>query len=294
MQSRNPSNLKGIDVSSEQGVIDFQKVKASGVQVVYIKATEGIGYVNPYLKQSHDGAVAAGLKVGLYHWFTPHNNDFENPKAQAQYFLNAVKGLSADCKYMLDLEVMEDCTDSGMISTLAKIFLDTLNGLTGKPTVLYTFTNFVAEHLTDILKGYPLWIAEYGVNTPGANHLWNNWIGFQYASNGVVPGISKIVDMDEFTNDILLPVAAPLIVVSPFPGVQFFGSNKVNNYILMLDKQLIAKGYSKYYANGVNGASDDWGPGTQKACQAFQLKQGWTGSDADGIPGAVTWERLFS
>lgn len=86
--------------------------------------------------------------------------------------------------------------------------------------------------------------------------------------------------------------AAPVTASVPFPGAQFFGPGKKNKYILMLDKALIAKGFAKYYKAGANGASQSWGTGTQKACMAFQEAQGWTGADADGIPGAETWKRL--
>ena len=78
-----------------------------------------------------------------------------------------------------------------------------------------------------------------------------------------------------------------------FPGAQYFGAGKDNEYILMLDKALIAKEYAGYYKLGAAGASTSWGAGSQKACTAFQLDQGWSGSGADGIPGPQTWQRLF-
>ena len=79
---------------------------------------------------------------------------------------------------------------------------------------------------------------------------------------------------------------------STFPGRQYFGPGKVNDYILRLDRALIAHGYAKYYKYGANGASRSWGNGTFTACKAFQQAQGWRGADADGIPGPVTWARL--
>ena len=77
-----------------------------------------------------------------------------------------------------------------------------------------------------------------------------------------------------------------------FPGAQFFGPGKTNDYILMLDKALIKAGYARFYKLGANGASRSWGAGTQKACAQFQRDQGWTGSGADGIPGPQTWAKL--
>ena len=103
-----------------------------------------------------------------------------------------------------------------------------------------------------------------------------------------VNGIAKTFSL---ARKVVPVIVAP--VVQAFPGTQYFGANKCNNYILMLDRQLIAKGYAKYYQLGVNGASNTWGNGTLKAVRAFQQNQGWSGSGADGIPGPLTWLRLF-
>ncbi len=61
MESRNSSNYKGIDISSWQGNVNFKKVKDSGIEIVYIKATEGISYVNNYFSSSYKNAKEQGL-----------------------------------------------------------------------------------------------------------------------------------------------------------------------------------------------------------------------------------------
>jgi murein L,D-transpeptidase YcbB/YkuD len=40
------------------------------------------------------------------------------------------------------------------------------------------------------------------------------------------------------------------------------------------------------------GPGPAWGDADRRATQAFQLAQGWNGADADGIPGATTWDYL--
>jgi GH25 family lysozyme M1 (1,4-beta-N-acetylmuramidase) len=205
MQSRNSNNLRGIDISNHQGNIDFAKVKAAGIDVVFTKATEGVGYTDPFLETNYKNAKAAGLKIGFYHYFTPL--DENDTRAEAKAFVDVIKGRDTDCRYALDIEEARGL-DKATLSNLAKLFLDEVKRLTGKEVVLYTYTNFAQNNLTDVLKSYPLWIAPYGVNTPGINPIWNDWVGFQYSSSGAVDGISGNVDMDEFTKDILLnPVA---------------------------------------------------------------------------------------
>ncbi|WP_431732283.1 GH25 family lysozyme [Clostridium botulinum] len=57
--------LKGIDISMHNGSINFGAVKSSGCNIVIIKATEGVQYVDPYLNQHYNGAKAAGLNIGF-------------------------------------------------------------------------------------------------------------------------------------------------------------------------------------------------------------------------------------
>ena len=152
MQSRDPSNLKGIDISSNQGVVDFVKIKDSGIQIVYIKATEGISYLNPLLGDSYNKAVAAGLKIGFYHFFRAKDNDTENAKQQAAYFYNAIKNYHCDCRLTLDIETTEGIQSKDVLSQLAKTFLDELKALSNKDVVLYSYTNFAQTNLKNIVK----------------------------------------------------------------------------------------------------------------------------------------------
>ena len=63
----------GIDVSEWQGNINFEGVKNSGIEVVYIRASEGFNYTDPYYFKNYNGAKQYGLKVGFYHYVTARN-----------------------------------------------------------------------------------------------------------------------------------------------------------------------------------------------------------------------------
>ncbi|WP_443062944.1 peptidoglycan-binding protein [Streptomyces sp. NBC_00440] len=76
-----------------------------------------------------------------------------------------------------------------------------------------------------------------------------------------------------------------------FPGVKYFKAGANNAFVTQLGKQLVKKGYGKFYSVG---PGPKWSESDRKAVQAFQRAQGWTGSDADGYPGPETWKRLFS
>ena len=59
----------GVDVSHHQDDIDWPKVSQSNVRFAYIKATEGGDYVDPKFTDNWKQARAAGLAVGVYHFF---------------------------------------------------------------------------------------------------------------------------------------------------------------------------------------------------------------------------------
>ena len=170
--------MKGIDIASYQQNVDFKKVKNNGIEIVYIKATEGINYKNPLLKLQYDGAISAGLKIGFYHFLRSGD-----PILEAKYFLSVVDGFSANCKHVIDVEVVLGQTIA-KISRNVRIFADYLISK-GKQVCIYTGDNFYSNNLDSSVKNIPLWVAHYGVSKPDAS----NYIGFQYSNSGKVDGI---------------------------------------------------------------------------------------------------------
>ena len=223
MDSRNESNYRGIDISNWQGNVDFDAVKNSGIQVVYIKATEGITFVDKFLNQNYSRAESQGLKVGFYHFFRGNLD----PIAQANHFVNTIGKMVPDCKLAIDLETT-DGIGKTELTDRALQFIEKVKGLTGKDVVVYTYTSFANSNIDSRLSIYPLWIAHYGVSTPGYNKIWNSWVGFQYSDSGKVPGVSGNCDMNEFKEGIFLNS-----VEKPEPSVpdNIEGSNR-NIYIV--------------------------------------------------------------
>jgi lysozyme len=67
------NEYQGIDVSNWQGYIDYGSVKSSGIDVVYIKASQGSNIKDAYFDINYENAKANGLKVGFYHFLTATN-----------------------------------------------------------------------------------------------------------------------------------------------------------------------------------------------------------------------------
>ena len=93
---------QGIDVSSYQGNINFASVKNAGIDVVYIKSSEGQSYIDPYFEQNYQNAKANGLKVGFYHYVTART--VEQAQVQANFFARVISGKEPDCRLAMDFE----------------------------------------------------------------------------------------------------------------------------------------------------------------------------------------------
>ncbi|MEV5592704.1 peptidoglycan-binding protein [Streptomyces sp. NPDC052496] len=78
---------------------------------------------------------------------------------------------------------------------------------------------------------------------------------------------------------------------SAFPGAGAFGPGADNAYVTRLGRMLVERGGGRFYTTG---PGPRWSEADRRATEAFQRAQGWTGAEADGIPGPVTWSYLVN
>ena len=87
------NKVVGIDVSMHNKTVDFNKVKADGIDFVYVR----VGYTgytkkklslnyDPYYQENITNALAAGLQVGVY-WYSQALNE-EEALQEANMLLN--------------------------------------------------------------------------------------------------------------------------------------------------------------------------------------------------------------
>lgn len=192
---------QGIDVSQWQGDINYQEVAEDGIDVVYMKATEGTSYIDPYFETNYENAKQNGLKVGFYHYVLART--VEEAQDEAQFFASTISGKSPDCRLAMDFESFGNLNNT-QINQISEAFLERLQELTGKEVVIYSDTfNARNTFSLSLASKYPLWIAEYGVTVPG-NSNWEEWVGFQYSNMGEIAGIDGYVDRDQYTDGIFL------------------------------------------------------------------------------------------
>lgn len=125
---------------------------------------------------------------------------------------------------------------------------------------------------------------------------------------GYKPG--RMMDMDEVRKDIKTtivkgkpgdskppipskpsPEPKPKPGIPAFPGRYYFRAGAKSQYVTMLGKQLVKKGYGKFYKQG---PGPQWTAVDRAAVRAFQLDHKELKGDADGYPGPLTWKMLFN
>jgi len=201
--------MKGIDISNHNGNIDFNQVKNDGVELVYIKATEGTTFKDPILEQHYQGAKSVGLSTGFYHFLVGTSE----PETQAENFYENIKHKENNLKPCLDIE-----TNGFNVMDYALRFIEKFKQLSNLPLSIYASPYFINDNLDERLSSYSLWVAHYGVDNPMDNNVWGGiYAGHQYTDSGSVLGINGNVDINNFNDSILTGASIGNLNVNAIP-----------------------------------------------------------------------------
>jgi lysozyme len=187
--------IQGMDVSSSLGTIDWSKA-AGQIAFAIGRATDGATFVDASFATYRQGAEAAGVVFGAYHFF--RNAD---PTAQAAHFLQTIGSVGlGEISPVLDFETLDGAT-AATASSNALTFLQAVETSTGRTPILYVPPYFYTSlGSPPALAAYPLWITSIGTTCP--NNVpsgWTDWTIWQDSFTGSVAGIpGQQVDEDEF------------------------------------------------------------------------------------------------
>lgn len=194
--------FSGIDVSVYQGDIDFEQVKNSGIEVVYIRAGYGFSVTDPKFEENYTNATKTGLKCGAYYFVTARNT--EQAYLQATRFAELISGKTFAARPAMDFEEFGSLGKNG-INLVGLAFMQKLRELTGIVPILYTDAYNASETWDWNFVQFPLWVADYGAEEPYVtSNIWQRYAGFQYSDRGEIPGIYGNVDLDRFTSSVFL------------------------------------------------------------------------------------------
>lgn len=190
----------GIDVSAWNGKIDWTKVKKAGVDFAIIRvggrfAGSGNIYSDLKAKENLAGAIAAGIKVGVY-FFSQAVTEAEAIQ-EAKYTLNAINGFNVELPVVIDTEYFDGTSRHDRISAttrtkVVKAFMDYVESQ-GYKSMLYAGMFWLRDNLIESeLTKYDKWIPQYYKEC----QYWGDYVAWQYSSTGRVNGIDGDVDMN--------------------------------------------------------------------------------------------------
>ena len=191
----------GIDVSTHQKDIDWQAVAEDGVDFAILRLghrgyTEGGLFLDQTFEQNLQGALNAGLEVGVY--FFSQAITSEEAEEEADYVLDALNGQELAFPVAFDWESIPgdkartDGMDGEELTRCAAAFCKRIKDAGYRPAVYFNQTQGYLCYDLRELTDYDLWLAEYDT-TPDFYYHFDLW---QYSHTGRVNGIKGDVDLD--------------------------------------------------------------------------------------------------
>lgn len=191
----------GIDVSGNNGGIDWKAAAKDGVEYVFVKSTEGQDWRDPsFTRERLDAIKKAGIVPGVYHFLRPRSD--RPGSTEGTWFTQVISQAGFGRGFLppvADIETTE-LSDAGTCHYL-KSFLGRVKKNVGAKPIVYSYVSFIREHLSgcSVLKNYRLWLASYGVSKPEVPGPWSDYTIWQYSSEGHHAGLTGFVDLNVST-----------------------------------------------------------------------------------------------
>ncbi|MCL6453539.1 MAG: peptidoglycan-binding protein [Alicyclobacillus sp.] len=268
--------VNGIDVSNNNGNIDWPAVAKAGILFAYVKVTEGATYHDPLFARNYSGAKAAGLLRGAYCFARPGTSSAQDEAAAFVSEVTAAGGF--ELPPALDMEDAGGLSSADLVAWCRAWAAAIKPHYAGRP-LLYASPAFIREHgLAALADTFDLWLADYAA-MPDLGGWPRPYVFWQYSSSGGVPGISGHVDLDLYNGSLADLQKPGGITVATDPTIQRGATGAA---VVKLQKLLNQHG-AKLKVDGI------FGPATQAAVRNFQGAHHLT---MDGIVGPQTWGAL--
>ncbi|RYY59102.1 MAG: glycoside hydrolase family 25 protein [Chitinophagaceae bacterium] len=195
----NEYEIHGIDVSRYQNIIAWEevaKMRSSHIRLgfAFIKATEGIGNMDPQFQRNWKKSRQEDIIRGAYHFFIASKDG----KMQAQNFIRRVELETGDFPPVLDVE-QRNGVSKATLQKEVKEWLETAEAYYHVKPIIYTNVDFYNQNLGEDFDDYPLWVAHYyQQEKPRIARRWSFW---QHSDRGNVNGITSKVDFNVFRGD---------------------------------------------------------------------------------------------
>lgn len=200
--------MSGIDVSKWNGEINWSKVKRNGIEYAIIRVgnrsvSNGKIYEDPMYKENIKGAMASGIKVGVYIYSQAITK--REAIEEANYVLKRIKSYDITMPVVIDYEYYDgpggrlyDAHLSVKQATeICRAFCETVEKA-GYTPMIYANASMLNNQLDapSLQKDFPIWLASWGTSN-SYKGIYDHW---QYTSNGSVSGIGGRVDCNFWYN----------------------------------------------------------------------------------------------
>lgn len=193
--------VKGVDVSSYQGDIDWDELSEQGISFAYIKATEGSSTVDRCFEANWNNSSNTDLRIGAYHFFS-----FESTgENQAKLFCDTVKAVPNMIPPVIDVEFYgrfhgADDIDVDAVKKELRSMVDILTEHYGVKPIIYVSSETYNLIVRDDFPDCGLWYRSVYGHVP-KDVKWTIW---QYSNRHVLKGYSgteRYIDMNVFAED---------------------------------------------------------------------------------------------
>ena len=249
-----PTNVEGavgygIDVSEHQGVIDWSKVKAAGVDFAIVRCgygSDSVSQDDDYWKINADACEQYNIPFGTYLY--SYADTVAKARSEAQHVLRLVEGykLSYPIYYDLEENSIRNKLSRSQIADIAEAFCDTIEAA-GYEAAIYANTDWLTNYLTDSrFDQWDKWCAQYNTTCTytGSYSMW------QCSSTGRVDGISGNVDLNV---DLGAALAAHFI-----PGANGFNQSPANDEWYYYQNGEVQYGLEDVIKGTVDGVNAWW------------------------------------
>ena len=204
-------DVRGVDVSSYQGEIDWPVLAEQDIDFAWIKATEGSSTVDPRFAANWAGATRTGLLVGAYHFLS-----FDSPgETQAD---NVIATVPTDGTLPIAIDVeyygsyVDDPPPAERVRAILTPLLDRLRAHYGVAPVLYATAAAYDRYLAGAYPDDPIWIRS--VVLPPRLSDGRDWTIWQYSPRDRLPGYrgeERFIDLNvsALSRDELAALARP-------------------------------------------------------------------------------------